>query len=419
MNDYWFFFSYAHADQNAYLDQFYQDLASEVRGLTGSPAPESGFLDRKDIEHGAAWDATLEQGLQHARVFVPIYSASYFRAPYCGKEFAIFRDRVNAAGLKDAPLILPVLWFPENDVLAEIPSSVSKIQYKHGDYPAQYLSEGVAQLNRLGVASNSPFYVEYWKFVRQLAQTIVARAKSHQLPVLNAPLTALDQVSSIFSAATKTGSPDEGGPRYVQFIFVAGNRSELKAAQRSTLKFYGSSGSDWQPYLDKYQGTAEALAIEAMGAVGPNSHYEEVPLSAALNQQVEQAASQDKIVVVMVDTWTLRIQKYYDLIAPLDHQAALNCIVVVVWNEDDHETSITNKAVLEGLVNVSFDTKIKLAHPNFFANTVKSYDSFKSELARALVQAQSQIIDSAKKKKDLMFTLIRPATDNSGTKPFF
>src|SRR5690349_12319408 len=80
---YWFFFSYAHADYNEYLGTFYRDLEGEVRQLTGDPLAGIGFLDRKDIEHGATWDAALEQGLKNCRVFVPLYSPSYFRALYC------------------------------------------------------------------------------------------------------------------------------------------------------------------------------------------------------------------------------------------------------------------------------------------------------------------------------------------------
>jgi FxsC-like protein len=418
MKDFWFFFSYAHADQNSYLDLFYKDLASEVRTLTGAAEPESGFLDRKDIEHGAVWDAALESGLQNSKIFVPIYSGSYFQKLYCGKEFGVFQDRLAKANLTGDPLILPVLWTPEANVLPEIPKLIDKIQYKHGNYPPEYLTEGVLAMNRLGTPSGK-FFNQYWGFVREFAKTIVATARAHPLPKLTVPLVAIDKVKGPFPGPSKPASSDEGGPRYVQFIFGAGNRAELKAAQRGTLKFYGSSGSDWQPYLDQYQGTAESLAREVIEAVGGNSRYEEVALTSTLYQQVEQAASQDKIVVVLVDTWTLLIEKYYDMIAPLDHQAALNCLIVVVWNDQDQEASVTNKANLEKRVSLSFDTKLKLSHPSFFPNTIKSYDSFKSELARAVVQAQAEVVTTAQKKKDLMFTLVKPTNDSAGAKPFF
>ena len=157
---YWFFFSYAHADYNDYLGTFYQNLEAEVRQLTGDPLSGIGFLDRKDIEHGATWDAALEQGLKNCRVFVPLYSPSYFRAQYCGKELAVFRERLHDYLLRSGaavadPLILPVLWNPEDNVLPVIPTTINKIQYKHGSYPEPYLTEGVSQMVKLGVAPNT------------------------------------------------------------------------------------------------------------------------------------------------------------------------------------------------------------------------------------------------------------------------
>lgn len=411
--DYWFFFSYAHADYNEYLQRFYEHLADEVRGLTGSPAPQSGFLDRKDIEHGATWDSALEQGLQNCRVFVPIYSPSYFRAPYCGKEFAVFRERLHnhykqLVGVAADPLILPVLWNPESNVLGALPAVINKIHYKYGNYPPEYLSEGVWQLTRLGAASGAKYFAQYFEFVRKFANTIVNAAKSHPLPALTSPLTPLDRIVGLFPTATPgVPSSSEAGPRYVQFIFVAGKQPELQAARRLDLKFYGQQGgSDWQPYLDSYKGNAAALAIEAIEAFSKDSHYEEVTLTTGIDEQVKLAASQDKIVVVMVDTWTLRLDKYYELIAPLDQYSSVNCITLIVWNEEDLEAGV-HKGALEAAVKGTFNTKVVQNPPNFVATSIKSYDTFKTELIKALGQAQSQIIQTAKIKKDLEYALVR------------
>lgn len=423
--NYWFFFSYAHADQDNFLKTFYRDLAKDVRVLTGASEPESGFIDREGIEHGAQWDTTLEKALKSCRVFVPIYSSSYFLPGYCEKEFAVFHERVrskmqNSGEGEENPLILPVLWNPENNVLAKLPESIRKIQYKHGSYPDEYLSEGLLQLVRLGISSNSKYYNQYWDFVRKFARTIQNAAEKYPLPPAST-LTPLDSVQSIFRSAASTPATPSGvaetGPRYVQFIFVAGKQNELKAA-RAELKFYGQKGgSDWLPYLDSYKGNASALAIEAVKEVSKDLNYEEITLSTDIDKQIKEAASQDKIVVVMVDTWTLRLESYNQLVAPLDQHSSINCITLILWNDDDPEAAVY-KTTLETAVNGTFNTKIAQTEPNFFHTTIKSYDSFKRELVRALARAQAQIIDTTKKKKNLGFALVKSSPGSEfETKP--
>jgi FxsC-like protein len=418
---YWFFFSYAHADYNDYLGTFYRDLEGEVRQLTGDPLAGIGFLDRKDIEHGATWDATLERGLKNCKVFVPLYSPSYFRALYCGKEFAVFRERLHdfllrsGAAVADS-LILPVLWNPEDNVLPRIPPAINKIQYKHGGYPAPYLTAGVSQMVKLGVAPNTKYYNEYWDFVREFAKTIVMTVDKLVLPPHTTTLTPLADVHGPFPTVN---IPGESGPRYVQFIFVAGNQSELQAAQRKDLKFYGQQGgSDWQPYLDKYKGTATALAIEAIEAVSKDLRFEPVALSKGIVEQVRLAASQDKIVVVMIDTWTLQDPKYSQWMAPLDTYSSVNCITLITWNEDDQEATLV-KGQLEDAVKAAFTTKVEQSPSNFLHNKIKSYDTFKIELIKALGQAQADIVAGAVIKRELPLASVTSSNAEFGTKPSF
>jgi len=283
--------------------------------------PESGFIDRDGIEHGAVWNTKLEEALQTCRVFIPIYSPSYFRSEYCGKEFKVFRDRVEAhqkanASAAPAPLILPVMLNPENNILSNLPDSIKDIQYKHGNYPDEYLKEGISLLVRHAANNNSKFYNEYWSFVGNFANTIVNAAKKYELPEL-ASLAKLDEVASVFSPATRTAQAaavvGKTGPRFVQFIFVAGKRNEMEG-KRAEVKFYGhQGGSDWQPFLDTYQGSAAALAIEAVESFSKDSHYEEVVLSEGIVEQIKEASSQGKIVVVVADTWTLKLKNYIDI----------------------------------------------------------------------------------------------------------
>jgi FxsC-like protein len=203
----------------------------------------------------------------------------------------------------------------------------------------------------------------------------------------------------------------------VQFIFVAGKQPELQRAARTDLKFYGKQGgSDWLPYLDTYKGNAAALAADVIDALPKGTYYEEVVTSEDIRKQVQLAASQDKIVVVMVDTWTLQLEEYHRLITPLDTYNSVNCITLIAWNDEDLEANI-NKGRLEATVNVAFTTKVIQQPSNFLCNSIKSYDTFKEELIKALTQAQSQMVDIAKIKKNMQFLKLVKASDDAVINP--
>ena len=116
MSNYWFFLSYARLDRDPYLKRFYEDLREAVRRLAGLEGEDIGFFDAEGIEPGAQWPETLVEALQASRVFVSVYSPTYFLKEYCGKEWQVFHSRVDAyrnaspAGAEPPHSILPVLW---------------------------------------------------------------------------------------------------------------------------------------------------------------------------------------------------------------------------------------------------------------------------------------------------------------------
>lgn len=95
MNDYWFFLSYARNDANgyAYLKQFFEDLAREIRRMVPLDAntkyTEIGFIDQSDIETGDQWPQTLTEALQTSKTLVCLYSRGYFNSEFCGRELAL------------------------------------------------------------------------------------------------------------------------------------------------------------------------------------------------------------------------------------------------------------------------------------------------------------------------------------------
>src|SRR5689334_11053809 len=140
-----FFLSYARsryrpegADPDRWIVKLFNDLCQDVGIATGMQVP--GFMDRQ-IPVGTAWPDHLADALANCRVFVPLFSPSYFVSDYCGKEWAAFVKRVErqAAGAERPLAIIPALWTPMS--LDELPPSLHSMQNIPPGFPPAYAAE--------------------------------------------------------------------------------------------------------------------------------------------------------------------------------------------------------------------------------------------------------------------------------------
>jgi hypothetical protein len=148
----YFFLSYARDDSDVYLDKFVDDLSTQLSRRTAVSPVGICFRDTTAIELGQIWTEELKEALRTARVFVPLYSPTYFTRDYCGKEWQAFRNRLiehasnTHEAIENLPLILPILWFPITMARFELPKSITQLQYAHGGLNAEYLQEGLQYL---------------------------------------------------------------------------------------------------------------------------------------------------------------------------------------------------------------------------------------------------------------------------------
>src|SRR5262245_6440700 len=222
---YLFFLSYAREDNklDGLVRKFYEDLCKDISGKIAASPNDVGFFDGAEIEPGALWDQKLASALQQSGVFLAIYSPYYFQKKFCGKEWAIFRSRVEAyakslpQGAEFPALMFPVLWQSENYVLPRIPEALSKIQYKYDAYGKAYAEQGLRVMLR-----NKKFRRQYEDFIPVLADNLIMAAQRYKLPALpNPPL--LGRVEETFPAqadAQAQGAQSQvagANPRYVKF----------------------------------------------------------------------------------------------------------------------------------------------------------------------------------------------------------
>ncbi|HSU84336.1 MAG TPA: TIR-like protein FxsC [Thermoanaerobaculia bacterium] len=396
MNPYWFFFSYARLDRDPYLKKFYNELVDSVRVNAGGNRGEIGFFDTEDIEPGQEWPAALAAALQTARVFVPVYTPSYFISEFCGREWRVIEERRRAAGERP-PVILPVLWVPQDKLPSNLPEAVLDLQYSHEQFGEVYVKEGLRQLMR-----QSRYLDARRQIIDGLAERIIEIAREHPLPPLPAP-PSIKQVPSAFQpppgapAPPAPSGPGNVGPRYVQFIFVAGRRNEFELQKlRKKLEYYGGEGGpDWQPYLPDL---AEEIAILAMGvATSEKLRYEAVPLDESLIRRLDEAERDNKVVAIIADIWTLRLEQYHRFMREYDRRSYQNCVVLIPWNYDE-ETKLTEET-LKQAVELTFVNRYLSRDPNTFIDTIRSPEELRTNLSRALNAARMRIFTVAEVKK--------------------
>lgn len=391
----WFFLSYASLDHDDYFDQFYKALLQVVRVRVGGAEDEIGFLAGRDIKLGQAWPAELDEALQNCRVFVPVFSASYFLSDYCGREWAAFRERLEAVvrgGGQRPPLIVPVLWGPEK-TLGTLPPEIADLQLRLRAFGPEYASEGFQYFMRLDGKKD-----DRERILNRIATELFDLGSGTPLPPLAVPLHIKQLQNPWRSGMNQLGPPRQPeppavGPRYIQFVFVAARSDEVGALSRS-VEYYGAQGSEWKPYLpdlpDDIELLTQRISVEQQLRV-----RDTLPLDGNLIQRLQSAEKERRIVVIVVDTWTLRLNNYRQFMEDYDRSRFSNCIVIVPWNPKDAEVT-DQRATLQATVATAFHRIKRDPVSPYFLDSVGPLDDFKAMLSQSLSRLKLELLSDAR-----------------------
>lgn len=401
-----FFFSYARDDQDPYLDSFYAELVEEVRLRVGESKAHVGrlaFRDKKKVELGQRWRDEIWRALGTSEVFVYLCSPLYLRSEWCKKEWAAFATRLpdncgaSPDGGKALRRMIPVVWIPAPQMV----EAIGEFQYTH-DSPPEYAKEGLRYLAKMEPA-------KYEKVLHQLVDAVLTAAQGGpELKQWDAR-PDVDQLRPPWDASGQAEPAQAGDgpspgvaptPRSVSLVVVVATREELESPDcRLTLAAYGNGPNPelcWRPYYPP-DGTCIAPCV-ASAVSAENLFPEIIPLGDDLAEQLRQAETENKIVVLVVDPLTLSLKKYRSRLAPFDQERFYNCCVLVPVNEQDPEVR-RRSADWGSLLEATFPRQ---AVGGGLPDLVTSSEAFKERIAGSLTRCRMNIMRAAK--------LCRPAT---------
>jgi FxsC-like protein len=398
-----FFFSYTRGNNDPYLQKLFVDLSEEVRNLRGLPAgAETGFFDQRNLELGEDWDAALVDALQSCKVMVAIASPGYFKSEYCGKEWALFRQRLQAGsapGAKPAPLLKPVVWMPVK--IDELPPSVSAGQLSFGDPHAIHNARGVRYLLKQIQEQRTA----YNDFVESLAKQIVDAADEHPLAPLAQVPTLAKTPSAFARGAAEVAAAAAGivvpaaptGPRHVLFIYVAAHPQAIGGAH-ALEPYVETGGPDWKPFYPQHTTRVHRFVQHVVAGDDLDFTSEAMPFGANLIARIDEAWRQRQIVVLIVDPWSLHwdakkraAPEYQALLRQLDARLDYHWCVLVPWNDADADAMAERDAIW-ATVRDTFDRHANLApNPMFYRDGIASADDLKRTLGDVLTRLKEEI----------------------------
>lgn len=401
----WFFLSHARFDRDPDNDphecigRFYRDLLATIRRRRAQGS--EGFFDGLGIQQGDIWPDSLGDALRTCRVLICIYSRAYFNSEYCGKEFEVFHSRLVdypgqlPQGVRRPPLILPVLYAPPQDV-PQMQTIISDIQYMDDSYPEDYRENGLYYMMvRKSQEEN------YRNFLDAVAGRIIQVAESYVLPELDS-LPDIKTVRSAWELQTAPPGqppgnghppPAEDAVQYADFVYVAASRYEIQnqlPAAQPRIDYYGSRGGlDFKPYYPVPPKTVGLFGQDI--ATKEGFYYLPVSLPNDLVRQIRDARRDNRIVIVIVDTWSLELERYKLVVRDYDDFDSWNSSMLIVWDNNDAVT-IQNRGTLENTIRFTFPVKWRRNEGVVFNSRVGSQGDLEKILPVVLQELKAKII---------------------------
>ena len=379
-----FFFSYARNDaQDAYLRKFFDELTVEVSVRLGIDPSAAGFIDT-NMPPGSPWAEATAQALATCKVFIPVYSPSFFQSSYCGREWHCFSQRL-ADSESSSELILPVWWLPSG---ANFPACAESIQDPRDGYSDAFRNYGLRFLRQLKRNRS-----DYQRFLTTFAAQAIEAAERHQL--LDGQILDLCQSPDAFrigidvaSKIPEASGRGRGGPKWVRFIVVVGTRAQMRQ-YRAHLDYYGDEWDAWRPY---HPACDDPIGVHVQLLAGTQRLNSVLNVAdSELLHLMRKAEKQREIVVLLIDCWATKIESYSTLLNEYDLEQFDNVAVVVPANISDEET-----AERLGHLRSELFKRLRRSMRNnieLFREDTSDVDAFERALQQVIIEVRRRIVD--------------------------
>jgi FxsC-like protein len=410
----YFFLSYAHGshgdlqkqqnDLDSWVGELFRDLCQHVKRLAGLPRGAiPGFMEG-ERQQGSK-PVGVADALATCRVFVPLYSSSYFADERCGKEWAYFvsrgRNRGPRASGYDAAIV-PGVWDPvDPDRLPLVARSLA---------PSYGSSDACKDLGLYGIMKLSRFRKEYDKAVQDLAHRIVTAAK--RFPVAEGPAVDFGALDSAFGIAGRA----QLGDKWLRITIVAPREDELPDGRRSS-PLYGPSALDWSPYLTDtdYAPPIAACAVEVAKDLGFRAEVGDLDQhEAALLAGSPSPGPQ----ILIIDPWALLVPPSQHLLQRLDARQTPWVQAVIPWGSgDDGSQQAAGK--LRVALDAAFKNKLAevASTSGPAARGVPNLEEFQKVLRQLIWAASKKYLSKADAFPPAGEVVERPRVIGSGPPP--
>jgi len=385
---YRFFLSYSRAQtQRHEIEEFFTKLSDSLGEILPRDGGRAGFYDG-DIEPASDWGDVIATALGESRAMVCLLSEQYLDSPYCRKELSAFLTRIRAQGKRPADLIIPVTWTPMSRRLHPI---LAALQDGHRSYPDEYREKGVARLGR-----QNRYADEYVEIIEKIASVI--KDNTNRILLGDSAVASLADTIDLIRPDTPDDELGPIGPKNPKFIFIAAHPTELPDT-RVERQAYSNDGSYWWcPYQPPLSQAIGPVATEV--TLQENLRFGEIDAtSPTLLAKITLAATKNTPVAVLVDPWSLTVDRYRDIVRSIKDLAAgtpqveNRCSVFVSWNNEDPDTRVC-AVPLEGHVTLALQVVGRMPLKYFYGR-IDTLVEFRQKLVDTFRHMNFKTLDAA------------------------
>jgi FxsC-like protein len=214
----------------------------------------------------------------------------------------------------------------------------------------------------------------------------------------------MDQIGAAFPLlqAPASGEAEERlGPSHTEVVFVVATKQEMRTSQqRNSLEAYGESAHEWRPFsLDSARSildfVTDAIAEENKGSATDTMTFHELSVEGEAEDTIKhiEAAEARRNLVVVVDPWSLEIDRYFKFMRAFD--AVNSAAVLIAWDSRDQETQVKREELERLLREEAIPNRVARRSIAAIVEEVDSVEDLQRTLGITLISVRSTILKDA------------------------